>query len=60
MAKQARPIPDVFHTVTPHLVLREAGYAIVFYKKGYGAEEDTFRPRRPQTVGVLGGGYQPS
>lgn len=39
MAKQAKPIPDGFHAVTPHLVVREAAKAIEFYKKAFGAEE---------------------
>ena len=39
MPKQAKPIPDGFHAVTPHLVVREAAKAIEFYKKAFGAEE---------------------
>ena len=39
MAKQAKPIPDGYHAVTPHLVVREAAKAIEFYKKAFGAEE---------------------
>ena len=39
MAKQARAVPDGFHAVTPHLVVREAAKAIEFYKKAFGAEE---------------------
>lgn len=38
MAK-AKPIPDGFHSVTAHLVCRNAGQAIEFYKKAFGAEE---------------------
>jgi uncharacterized glyoxalase superfamily protein PhnB len=34
-----KPIPDGYHTVTPHLVLRDAAKAIDFYKKAFGAEE---------------------
>ena len=36
---QAKPIPEGFHTVTPHLVVRGAAKAIEFYKKAFGAEE---------------------
>lgn len=32
-------IPEGFHTITPHLVVRGAGEAIEFYKKAFGAEE---------------------
>jgi uncharacterized glyoxalase superfamily protein PhnB len=39
MADSAKPIPEGFHTVTPHLVVRGAADAIVFYKKAFGAEE---------------------
>ena len=33
------PIPEGFHTITPHLVIRGAAQAINFYKKAFGAEE---------------------
>ncbi len=33
------PIPEGFHTITPHLVIRGAAEAIDFYKKAFGAEE---------------------
>ncbi len=39
MAAKAKPIPDGFHTVTPHMVVRGAAEAIEFYKKAFGAEE---------------------
>ncbi len=39
MATRAKPVPDGFHTVTPHLVCREASRAIEFYKRALGAEE---------------------
>src|SRR5260221_6869177 len=35
----ARPIPDGFRTITPHLIIKNAGQAIDFYKKAFGAEE---------------------
>ncbi len=34
-----KKIPDGFHTVTPHLVIRGAAKAIDFYKKAFGAQE---------------------
>lgn len=33
------PIPDGFHSVTPHLVVSPCGEAIDFYKKAFSAEE---------------------
>ena len=33
------PIPEGFHTVTPHMVIKNAAEAIHFYKKAFGAEE---------------------
>jgi PhnB protein len=39
MAKAHSPIPEGFHTVTPHLVFDNAAQAIDWYKKGLGAEE---------------------
>lgn len=35
---QAKAIPDGFHTLTPHLVVRDANRAIDFYKRAFGAE----------------------
>ena len=34
-----KPIPDGFHTITPHLVVKGAAKAIDFYKAAFGAEE---------------------
>jgi PhnB protein len=39
MTTNTKPIPPGFHTVTPHLILRNAAAAIDFYKKAFGAEE---------------------
>ena len=39
MNNQSKPIPEGFHTLTPHLVVKGAGPAIEFYKKAFGAEE---------------------
>jgi uncharacterized glyoxalase superfamily protein PhnB len=32
-------IPEGFHAVTPHVVIRDAAKAIDFYKRAFGAEE---------------------
>lgn len=37
--QQARPIPEGFHTVTPHLVCEGAAEALAFYAKAFGAVE---------------------
>ncbi len=34
-----KPIPDGFHTITPHLVIDGASKALEFYKQAFGAEE---------------------
>ncbi len=34
----ARPIPEGFHTVTPHLTIRECEKALAFYEKAFGAQ----------------------
>jgi PhnB protein len=39
MAVSSKPIPHLFHTVTPSLVVRNAAQAIEFYKKALGAKE---------------------
>ena len=44
--KATKPIPDGYHTLTPHLTIRDAGAAIEFYKKAFGAEE-VFRMPAP-------------
>jgi uncharacterized glyoxalase superfamily protein PhnB len=35
----AKPIPDGFHTITPHLVVTDGAKAIEFYKNAFGAQE---------------------
>lgn len=37
--KKVDPIPQGFHTTTPHLIVRDAIAAIDFYKKAFNAEE---------------------
>jgi len=44
MDRQVKPIPDGYHAVTPHLVIREAAKAIEFYKKAFGAVESARLP----------------
>ena len=39
MAKAKSPVPEGFHTVTPHLILDNTAQAIEWYKKALGAEE---------------------
>jgi uncharacterized glyoxalase superfamily protein PhnB len=39
MSKARSPIPDGFHTITPYLVVKNAGEAIEFYKRAFGARE---------------------
>lgn len=35
----AKPIPDGYHSLTPHMVVRDADRAIKYYKSAFGAEE---------------------
>ena len=66
------PVPAGFHTLTPHLIVADGAAAIEFYKKAFGAREDT-RLTTPDgktvmhaqlTVGnsvfMLGGEFPPS
>jgi PhnB protein len=34
-----KPVPDGYHTITPHLTIRDAARAIDFYKVAFGAEQ---------------------
>jgi PhnB protein len=36
-----KPIPDGFHSLTPHIVVTDGAAAIEFYKKAFGAREDS-------------------
>ena len=38
MSQTAKAVPPGFHTLTPHLTVRNADQAIEFYKKAFGAE----------------------
>ena len=39
MNQEAQPIPEGFHTLTPHLIVQDASEAIEFYKRAFSAEE---------------------
>jgi PhnB protein len=39
MAKQVKPVPEGYGTITPNLVCRDAARAIEFYKSAFGAKE---------------------
>lgn len=41
---QVKPIPDGFHSITPHIVCRGAAEAIDWYKKALGAVEISRAP----------------
>ena len=49
---QAKPVPDGFRSVTPHLVIDGAAKAIAFYKSAFGAEELTRLPA-PDGVRIM-------
>jgi PhnB protein len=50
MATSVKPVPEGFHTATPSMVVSDAGKAIDFYKKVFGAEE---RMRMPGPGGKI-------
>ncbi|MGV3772413.1 MAG: VOC family protein [Verrucomicrobiales bacterium] len=39
MPKPGKPIPDEYHTITPHLIVQDTKAAIEWYKKVFGATE---------------------
>ena len=39
VTSKVNPVPEGYHTATPCLVIREAGHALEFYKKAFGATE---------------------
>ncbi len=47
MAKKVKPIPEGYHTLTPHFVVRGAERALDFYKRAFGAEETVRLPGPP-------------
>lgn len=48
--KNVRFVPEGYHTVTPYLIIRDAGRAIEFYKKAFGATE-LFRMEHDGKIG---------
>ena len=38
MTNQVKAVPEGFHTITPHLTVRDAQRALEFYQKAFGAE----------------------
>jgi len=38
VSPNVKPIPDQYHTVTPHMVVKDCAKAIEFYKKAFNAE----------------------
>lgn len=51
MAAKVKPVPDGFHSITPGLVCKDAGRAIEFYQKAFGAK---VRMRMPTPDGKEG------
>jgi PhnB protein len=47
-----KPIPEGFHTITPHIIVRDAAKAIEFYKKAFGAQEQC-RMSCPETDKIM-------
>lgn len=39
MSKKVNAIPEGYHSVTPYLITKDAGKAIEFYNKAFGAKE---------------------
>lgn len=46
------PIPEDFHTITPHLVVRGVASAIEFYQQAFGASE-LYRSLAPDGVSIM-------
>jgi PhnB protein len=44
MPDKVKAIPDGFHTITPHITVRDAKRAIEFYKQAFGAEVINLSP----------------
>ena len=51
MKSETKYIPEGFHAVTPYLTVKNAGEAIEFYKRAFGARE---RMRMPMPDGKVG------
>jgi uncharacterized glyoxalase superfamily protein PhnB len=44
MAANVKPVPEGYHTITPHIIVRNAGQALEFYKQAFAAEEQFRMP----------------
>ena len=52
MNESAKVIPEGYHSINPHLIVRNAAQAIEFYKKAFGAEE-RFRMQGPDGKSIM-------
>ena len=50
MPANVKPIPEGYHTVTPHLVLSDCAQAIDFYTRAFGARETLRMPGPGGTI----------
>jgi PhnB protein len=51
MAKNVKPIPEGYNSITPYLMIQGADKAIDFYKRAFGAKESVRIPGPEGTVG---------
>lgn len=52
MTKKVAPVPEDFHTITPHLVVSGVAQAVEFYQKAFDASE-LYRNLAPDGVSVM-------
>ena len=52
MERKVPPVPEDFHTITPHLVVRRVAEAVEFYQKAFGAAE-LYRNLAPDGVSIM-------
>ena len=52
MNESVKVIPEGYHSINPHLIVRNAAQAIEFYKKAFGAEE-RFRMQGPDGKSIM-------
>jgi uncharacterized glyoxalase superfamily protein PhnB len=52
MGNTVKRVPEDFHTITPHLVVRDAKQAVEFYRRAFGAVE-LFRNLAPDGQRVM-------
>jgi PhnB protein len=48
--QRVKPVPEGYHTITPHMILDDCAGALEFYKKAFGAKE---RGRMPGPDGKI-------